>query len=152
MVAYSQMNHLMRMILITIFLQPLAILAYVLVGSICSNWKCREIKHLKTGTFPIVFFYQTDWSLCFYWEESRPETTQFPEIPVVSLKTKALSSAKEAALLVWLFWKKKKKSHCQFWKWASTHLNILCLEILSSLVLSYSFSRFSFIIWNINSI
>ena len=108
MVAYSQMNHLMRMILITIFLQPLAILAYVLVGSICSNWKCREIKHLKTGTFPIVFFYQTDWSLCFYWEESRPETTQFPEIPVVSLKTKALSSANEAALLVWLFWKKKK--------------------------------------------
>lgn len=49
----------MRMILITIFLQPLTILAYVLVGSICLNCKCKEMKHLKSGILPGFSPHQT---------------------------------------------------------------------------------------------
>lgn len=45
----------MRTILITIFLQPLTILGYVLIGSICLDCKCKEMKHLKSGILPIFF-------------------------------------------------------------------------------------------------
>lgn len=50
--AFTKMSHLVRVILMTTFLQPLTILVYVLVGIISSNCKCKEMKHVKSVILP----------------------------------------------------------------------------------------------------